>query len=139
MEKYYFNCQVCMVANCSDLKYFISGTSLVKTLSFQCRGHRFDPWSGKEDAAYCAMWLKIKWNILSHLITCLSFSKYNHHTNTEHLWTRNLVAITVSASGVSNLLKNFQFPLMWLTAQWFKVMEQAEIATNSKEVFGFVF
>ena len=36
------------------------GNSLVRTLCFHCKGHRFDSWLGKKDPTCCAMWKKIK-------------------------------------------------------------------------------
>ena len=36
------------------------GGPLVKTLCFQCRGHRFDPCSGNLDPKCCMAWSKIK-------------------------------------------------------------------------------
>ena len=48
------------------LKIQGTGTSLVvqrlKTLCFHCRGHRFGPWSGKEDPTCRVVWLKKKKN-----------------------------------------------------------------------------
>ena len=34
--------------------------SVVKTLHFRCKGHGFDPWSGKQDPACCMMGAKKK-------------------------------------------------------------------------------
>ena len=36
------------------------GGPVVKTPSSQCRGHRFDPWSGNKDLACCMVWPKKK-------------------------------------------------------------------------------
>ena len=35
------------------------GGPVVKTLSFQCRGHRFDPWSGNQESA--CHWPRLGW------------------------------------------------------------------------------
>ena len=71
------------------------GTSLVgpvgKTLSFQCRGHRFHPWSGNQDSA-CPM---AKKKVISAL----------HLTNADQYVSSPKVLKLFSHSIVSNSLR----------------------------------